>query len=220
MRSNISSTLRIGTSAGAVHEQIYCCCHGVLDGEFAQAETEYRQVARKAMAQLNAALEDRRGGSKHLILEGPVVEVLIRARPCTTEQLMSMDIPRFSKNNRTTYGAQILATLQQARTPPCCLIWPVVSCSMETRRNCHDTVDRLLAPGDLGCCFRGNRVRGAEIVTVRGPAYGVKMNKGELMGRGAGRRVCEGAAQGRSLGGGVPVGHRQLLEAQKTLQLG
>ena len=38
-----------------------------------QAELEHRQLARQAMGQLNTALEDRKGGTKHVILEGPVV---------------------------------------------------------------------------------------------------------------------------------------------------
>lgn len=43
-----------------------------------QAELEHRQLARQAMAMLNSHLEDRKGGTKHVILEGPVVETLVR----------------------------------------------------------------------------------------------------------------------------------------------
>lgn len=43
-----------------------------------QAELEHRQLARQAMAALNSFLEDRKGTKKHVILEGPVVEVLVR----------------------------------------------------------------------------------------------------------------------------------------------
>ena len=80
-----------------------------------QAELEHRQLARQAMAQLNAALEDRKGGTKHVILEGPVVESLVAARPPSLAALHALDIPRFSRNNRNAYGDQIVATLKQAR---------------------------------------------------------------------------------------------------------
>ena len=42
-----------------------------------QWEFKHREVGRFAMAQLNAILEER-SGDKRVILEGPVVEVLIK----------------------------------------------------------------------------------------------------------------------------------------------
>ena len=107
-----------------------------------------------------------------------MVEVLIRGRPRTTEELMSMDIPRFSKNNRTTYGAQILATLQQARNPSCCLVWAVLSTFMETRGTCCNAIDSLLRADHMCCCFGGSGLGiVAESVTVRGLACRVAMTK-------------------------------------------
>ena len=53
-------------------------------------------------------------GRQHRILEGPTVEALARARPCTLPELTALSkVPRFSKNKRKLYGQDIVMALQQ-----------------------------------------------------------------------------------------------------------
>ena len=52
-----------------------------------------------------------------MYVAGPVREVLARRRPTTMEELHALEIPRFSKNNRNTYGKPILDALRQVSWP-------------------------------------------------------------------------------------------------------
>lgn len=59
-------------------------------------------------------------GRQHRILEGPTIEALARARPCTIQALNSLSkVPRFSKNKRQLYGADIVSALQQVGLSSC-----------------------------------------------------------------------------------------------------
>ena len=71
-------------------------------------------MARVALEQLTDVLGARHGSRQHRILEGPTVEALARRRPADLAELKALKrIPRFSKNKRTLYGADIVAALQQ-----------------------------------------------------------------------------------------------------------
>lgn len=59
----------------------------------------------------------RLAGRQHRILEGPTIEALARARPCSMQELKTLSkVPRFSKNKRNLYGQDIVTALQQVRT--------------------------------------------------------------------------------------------------------
>jgi hypothetical protein len=80
----------------------------------AQEEVAAREVARSALEQLTDVLGARHGARQHRILEGPTVEALALARPASLADLKALKrVPRFSKNKRTLYGADIVAVLQQ-----------------------------------------------------------------------------------------------------------
>jgi hypothetical protein len=86
-----------------------------------QEEVLAREAARAALEQLTDVLGARHGSRQHRILEGPTVEALARARPASLAALRALTrIPRFSKNKRTLYGADIVVALQQVRPPPAC----------------------------------------------------------------------------------------------------
>lgn len=96
------------------------CCRSC-----AQEEVSAREAARAALEQLTDVLGARHGSRQHRILEGPTVEALARARPASLAALRALTrIPRFSKNKRTLYGADIVVALQQAQPPS-----PSSSCS-------------------------------------------------------------------------------------------
>ncbi|BDA40672.1 ATP-dependent DNA helicase Q-like 4A [Coccomyxa sp. Obi] len=80
-----------------------------------QEEVSAREAARAALEQLTEVLGARHGSRQHRILEGPTVEALARARPTSMAALRALTrIPRFSKNKRTLYGADIVTALNQA----------------------------------------------------------------------------------------------------------
>jgi hypothetical protein len=84
-----------------------------------QEEVAEREAARAALEQLTDILGARHGSRQHRILEGPTVEALVRRRPASLAELKALKrIPRFSKNKRTLYGADIVAALQQVSPLP------------------------------------------------------------------------------------------------------
>lgn len=79
-----------------------------------QAELEHRQLARQAMGMLNSALEDRKGGTKHVILEGPVVEVLVRCPAADS----ATEVPT---RRSPTVGPRELSAGEEEGPEPCLL---------------------------------------------------------------------------------------------------
>ena len=77
-----------------------------------QEERTARQVARKALQELNLLLEKKKGQNR-LILESTVVDALAKERPTTEQALDSLQVSKFSANTRTTYGHFIIETLRK-----------------------------------------------------------------------------------------------------------
>jgi superfamily II DNA helicase RecQ len=98
-------------------------------GSLPAEEALARDVARSALTQLNAALDERTrarrrppaGGGEparpvraRVVLPPEVVDRLVALRPADQEALQAAEIPRLSRNQRATHGPAVLAALAQA----------------------------------------------------------------------------------------------------------